>query len=68
MFCEELCFPHLFPTGKYGQQVQREMTLIEVKYFNQRLLNDTRKLHRSQTIFFLPVAFYRIKISRSKYI
>ena len=23
-FCEELSFPHLFPTGKYGYQVQRE--------------------------------------------
>ena len=35
-FCEELNFPHLFPTGKYGYQVQRDINLI---YLNQRLLH-----------------------------
>ena len=39
-FCEELNLPHLFPTGKYGYQVQRDKNLI---YLNQRLM------HYSQT-------------------
>ena len=37
--CEELAHPHLFPTGKFGYKVQREIKLSPVKYFNQRLLN-----------------------------
>ena len=42
-FCEELSFPHPFPTGKSGRKVQTEKTLSPVKYFNQRLLNYTQK-------------------------
>ena len=37
--CEELVFPHLFPDGKFGYRVEREVPLSPVKYFNQRLLN-----------------------------
>ena len=37
--CEELAFPYLFPIGKFGYKVKREMSLSPVKYFNQRLLN-----------------------------
>ena len=41
--CEELAHPHLFPTGKFGYQVQRDPSplpsLSSVKYFNQRFLN-----------------------------
>ena len=42
-YCEEMAFPHLFPTGKFGYKVEREIALSPVKYFNQRLLNYTQK-------------------------
>ena len=38
-FCEELAFPYLFPSGKFGYKVKRESALFPVKYFNQRLLS-----------------------------
>ena len=38
--CEELAFPYLFPTGKFGYKVKREIPLSPVKYFNQRLLSQ----------------------------
>ena len=37
--CEELAFPYLCPTGKFGYKVKHEMPLSLVKYFNQPLLN-----------------------------
>ena len=37
--CEGLAFPCLFPTGKFGYKVKREMPLSTVKCLNQRLLN-----------------------------
>ena len=40
---EELAHPHLFPTGKLGYQVDREVPLSPIKYFNQRLLNYKQK-------------------------
>ena len=36
---EELAFPYLFPTEKFGYKVKREIPFSPVKYFNQRLLN-----------------------------
>ena len=42
-YYEELSFPHLFPTGKFGYKVRRKVTLSPVKYFNQRLLNYSQK-------------------------
>ena len=38
-YCEELAFPYLFPTGKFGYKVKREVPSSQVKYFKQRLLN-----------------------------
>ena len=56
--CEELSFPHLFPTGKHGYQVQREKTLSAVKYFNQRLLNYAQKFASdTDYIFFCQECF-----------
>ena len=40
-FCEELAHPHLFPTGKYGYQIEREIPSSPSKYLNQRLLHYT---------------------------
>ena len=39
--CEKLTFPVLFPTGKYGYQIKRQIPLTPPKYFNARLLNYT---------------------------
>ena len=41
-FCEELAFPYLFPNGKFGYKIEREIKLSPAKYFNQRLLNFTQ--------------------------
>ena len=41
--CEELAHPHLYPTGKFGYQVDREVPLSPIKCFNQRLLNYKQK-------------------------
>lgn len=41
--CEELAHPHLFPTGKFGYNVERLTKLSPTKYFNQRLLNYSQK-------------------------
>ena len=38
-FCEDLSHPHLFPTGKFGYNVKRDINLSASKYFNQQLLN-----------------------------
>ena len=65
-FCEELSFPHLFPAGNYGYQVQREKALSAVKYFNQRLLNYTQKFASDTDYTFLPGMFYKIKICWNK--
>eukprot|EP00111_Clytia_hemisphaerica_P007574 TCONS_00022007-protein len=41
--CEMLAHPHLFPKGKFGFNVQRNVKLNPSKYFKQRLLNYTQK-------------------------
>lgn len=43
-YCEELVFPHLFPTRKYENKVQRDIPLLPVKYFIHRLLRCSLKL------------------------
>ena len=53
-FSEELAHPYLFPTGKFGYKVKRNVTLSPVKYFNQRFLNYTQKIASdSDYIFFV---------------
>ena len=42
-FWEELAFPYLFPDGKFGYKVERDIPICPVKYFNQRLLNYTQR-------------------------
>ena len=42
-YCEELCFPHVFPTGKLDYKVRRKVPFNPVKYFNQRLFNYSQK-------------------------
>ena len=38
-FCEELCHSHLFPYGKFGFQIKRQIVLSPTKYFSQLLLS-----------------------------
>ena len=52
-FCEELAHAPLFPSGRYGYQIEREILLIPSKYFNQRLLHYVQKFAAdSDYIFF----------------
>ena len=52
-FCEELAFPYLFPAGKFGYRVKKDVKLSPVKYFNQRLLHTVKSLLQSKIIFYL---------------
>ena len=36
-FCEEVAFLYLFPNGKFGFNVNQDVKLSFVKFFNQRL-------------------------------
>ena len=49
--CEEFAHPYLFPTGKFCYNVDREIYLSPVKYFNQRLLNYTQKCSADYIFF-----------------
>ena len=62
--CEELAYPHLFPTGKYGYQVKRNILLSPVKYFNQRLLNYTQNFASdSYYIFFAHFVLLKLHLN-----
>ena len=52
--CEELAHPYLFLTGKFAYNVDREIYLSHVKYFNQRLLNYTQKCSADSDYIFFP--------------
>ena len=51
-FCEELNFPHLFQTGKFGYKVKRKINLRPMKYFNQNLLHFSQKFRRDAAYIF----------------
>ena len=57
--CEEMAFPHLFPTGKFGYQVDRDINLSPVRYFNQRFLNYTQKFASDVDYIFLQTTPFR---------
>ena len=48
----ELAFAHLFPDGKFGYKVKREVPSSIVKYFNQRFLDFKQTFEQVQIIFF----------------
>ena len=53
--CEELSHPWLFPTGKFGYKIGREINLTPNKYFKQRLLNYKQTFaSEADYIFFCP--------------
>ena len=64
--CEELAHPHLFPTGKFGYHVERDVKLSPSKYFNQRLLNCSQKFASdADYIFFAHQVLQQLNL-RSK--
>ena len=64
--CEEMAFPHLFPTGKFRFKVERNVSISPVKYFNQRLLNYSQKFASdTDYIFFANYVVQQINL-RSK--
>ena len=54
--CEELAHPFLFPTGKFGYKVERDIKLSPVKYFNQRLLNYKQKFASDSDYIFYALS------------
>ena len=52
-YCEELADQHLFPNGKFGYKVERDipLSLSPSKYFSQRFLNYTQQFYLSILIF-----------------
>ena len=64
-YCEELSFPHLFPTGTFGYKVRRKIRLSPVKYFNQRLLNYSQKFASdTDYIFFARNILQSVSLKR----
>ena len=62
--CEELAHPYLFPTGKFGYKVQRDIKLTPSRYFNQRLLNYTQKFaSEADYIFFVHSVYQQMNMS-----
>ena len=63
-FCEELAYPHLFPSGRYGYQIEREIPLSPSKYFNQRLLHFSQKFaENSDYIFSAYSVLQKVQLS-----
>ena len=63
-FCEELCHPHLFPTGQYGYKVEREIPLTTRKYFYQSLLHYTQKFASDNDyVFFAHTVLQKVQLS-----
>lgn len=57
-YCEELAFPCLVPTGKFGYKVKKELKPTPVKYFNQPLLNYSQNFAQIPIVYFLLGLFY----------
>ena len=38
--CEELAFSYLFPNGKFGYKVERDVSITPGQCFNQRCASD----------------------------
>ena len=65
-FYEELSFPHLFPTGKFGYKVKRNINLRPVKYFTLRLLHFSQKFASDADYTFLcKQCFAKLKHART---
>ena len=56
-YYEECAHPHLFPKGKFGYKVERDIPLSPSKYFNQRFLNYTQQFSSDSGYIFLAHSF-----------
>ena len=64
--CEEMAFPTLFPTRKFGFQVKRDVRLSPAKYFNARLLNYTGRFATNpEYLFFAQYVTEQKKVQDS---
>ena len=53
-FLDVMCFPHLFPSGRFGEFHTRDVKISSSEYSKSRLLNkDSRFRKDSQYVFFL---------------
>lgn len=50
---EELAFPVLFPKGRFGYTVERDVKLSPVRYFNARLLHHSGRFAMNPEYLFL---------------
>ena len=66
-FCEELAHPHLFPSGRYGYQIEREIPLSPSKHFNQRLLHYSQKCAADSDYIFFEYSVLQ-KVQHSSHI
>lgn len=63
-FSEELCFPTLFPYGKFGFNASRNIPLTVTKYCNSRLLNYSgRFASNPEYLFFMQFVVEQKKVS-----
>ena len=53
-FLDVMCFPHLFPSGRFGEFHTRSVNISSSEYAKSRLLNkDSRFRKDPQYVFFL---------------
>jgi DNA replication protein DnaC len=64
--CEELAFPVLFPKGRFGYTLEREVKLTPVKYFNARLLHRSGRFATNpEYLFYAQFIIEQKKVSDS---
>ena len=56
-YYEEPAHPHLFPKGKFGYKVERDIPLSPSKYFHQRFLNYTQQFSSDSDYIFFAHSF-----------
>ena len=61
-YCEERAHPHLFPNGKFGYKVEKDIPLSPSKYFNQRFLNYTQLFSSDSDYIFCPFSFETVEL------
>ena len=64
--CEELAFPVLFPSGRFGYTAERSVNLSPSKYFNARLLHYSGRFAMNpEYLFFAQFVIEQKKVSDS---
>ena len=64
--CEKLSFPTLLPTGKFGFNANRDISLSVTKYGNSHLLNHTERFASNpEYLFFVQYVIEQKKMADS---